>query len=57
MGWFHHLHFIGGLLTGRHTRHLFSTPANARRLLDSIQEWHDGKLLTKALPEDDEGDE
>ena len=39
------------------TRHLFSTPANARRLLGSIQEWHDGKLVTEALPEDAEGDE
>ena len=39
------------------TRHLFSTPANARRLLESIQEWHDGNLVTEALPEDNEGDE
>lgn len=39
------------------TRHLFSTPANARRLLESIQEWHEGNLVTEALPEDDEGDE
>ena len=39
------------------TRHLFSTPANARRLLESIQEWHDGNLVTEALPEDAEGDE
>ena len=39
------------------TRHLFSTPANARRLLESIQEWHDGNLVTEALPEDKEGDE
>ena len=39
------------------TRHLFSSPANARRLLGSIQEWRDGKLVTEALPEDDEGDE
>lgn len=38
-------------------RHLFSTPANARRLLESIQEWHDGNLVTEALPEDNEGDE
>ena len=38
------------------TRHLFSTPANARRLLESIQEWHDGNLVTEALPEDNEGD-
>ncbi len=27
------------------TRHLFSTPANARRLLGSIEEWHSGNLL------------
>ena len=39
------------------TRYLFSTPANARRLLGSIQEWHDGNLVTEVLPEDDEGDE
>ncbi len=39
------------------TRHLFSTPANARRLLESIQEWHDGNLVAEALPEDNEGDE
>jgi antitoxin YefM len=39
------------------TRHLFSAPANARRLLGSIQEWHDGNLVDAALPEDDEGDE
>lgn len=39
------------------TRHLFSNPANARRLLGSIQEWHDGDLVTEALPEDAEGDE
>ena len=38
------------------TRHLFSTPANARRLLGSIQEWHDGELITEELPEDAEGD-
>lgn len=38
------------------TRHLFSTPANARRLLGSIQEWRDGKLVADSLP-DDEGDE
>ena len=39
------------------TRHLFSTPANARRLLESIQEWHNGNLVTEALPVDNEGDE
>jgi len=39
------------------TRHLFSTPANARRLLGSIQEWHTGILVTEALPDDAEGDE
>ena len=38
------------------TCHLFSSPANARWLLGSIQEWHDGKLVTEALPGDDEGD-
>ena len=39
------------------TRHLFSTPANARRLLGSIEEWQAGKLVTEDLPEDDEADE
>ncbi len=39
------------------TRHLFSTPANARRLLESIQEWRDGELVTETLPKDAEGDE
>ena len=38
------------------TRHLFSTPANAKRLLDSIQEWHDGTLVTEPLPDDGEGE-
>ncbi len=37
------------------TRHLFSTPANARRLLGSIQEWHDGNLVTEPLPDDEDG--
>lgn len=36
------------------TRHLFSTPANVRRLLGSIQQWHDGELVTEALPDDAE---
>ena len=36
------------------TRHLFSTPANARRLLGSIREWHEGELVVPVLPEDDE---
>jgi antitoxin YefM len=27
------------------TRHLFSTPANARRLLGSIEEWRSGDLV------------
>lgn len=27
------------------TRHLFSTPANARRLLGSIEEWRTGELI------------
>lgn len=27
------------------TRYLFSTPANARRLQGSIQEWQDGNLI------------
>lgn len=39
------------------TRHLFSTPANARRLLGSIEEWQSGQLVTKDLPEHDEADE
>ena len=39
------------------TRHLFSTPANARRLLGSIEEWQAGQLVTEDLPEDDEADE
>ena len=39
------------------TRHLFSTPANARRLLGSIEEWQAGQLVTEALPEVDEADE
>ena len=39
------------------TRHLFSTPANARRLLGSIEEWQAGHLVTEGLPEDDEADE
>lgn len=39
------------------TRHLFSTPANARRLLNSIEEWQVGQLVTEDLPEDDEADE
>lgn len=39
------------------TRHLFSTPANARRLLGSIEEWQTGQLVTEDLPEDDEADE
>ncbi len=39
------------------TRHLFSTPANARRLLGSIREWQAGQLVTEDLPEDDEVDE
>ena len=39
------------------TRHLFSTPANARRLLGSIEEWQAGQLVTQDLPEDAEGDE
>ena len=39
------------------TRHLFSTPANARRLLGSIEEWQAGHLVTEGLLEDDEADE
>ena len=39
------------------TRRLFSTPANVRRLLGSIRAWHDGELVTEALPEGFEGDE
>lgn len=39
------------------TRHLFSTPANARRLLGSIQEWRDGRLVTDATLEEGAGDE
>lgn len=39
------------------TRHLFSTPANARRLLGSIEEWQAGRLVSDDLPEDDEADE
>jgi antitoxin YefM len=39
------------------TRHLFSTPPNARRLLGSTQEWHTRSLVTEALPDDAEGDE
>ena len=37
------------------TRHLFSTPGNARRLLGSIQEWQDGNLVTEPLPGDEDG--
>ena len=37
------------------SRHLFSTPANARRLLGSIEEWQAGQLVTEDLP--DETDE
>lgn len=37
------------------TRHLFSTPANARRLLGSIREWQTGTLITEPLPDLDEG--
>lgn len=36
------------------TRHLFSTPANARRLPESIREWRDGDLIVKALPSEDD---
>ena len=37
------------------TRHLFSTPANARRLLGSIEEWRSGNLVeTPDLNADDE---
>ena len=39
------------------TRHLFSTPVNARRLLGSIEEWQAGHLVTEGLLEDDEADE
>ena len=35
--------------------HLFATPANARRLLGSIQEWHTGSLVTEPLPDVAEG--
>ncbi len=35
------------------TRHLFSTPANARRLLGSIQEWQEGKLIDEPLLDED----
>jgi len=27
------------------TRYLFSTPANARRLVDSLQQWQSGELI------------
>lgn len=33
------------------TRHLFSTPANVRRLLGSISEWQAGTLVTEPLPD------
>lgn len=37
------------------TRHLFSTPANARRLLESLEQWQAGNLLpAPSLDDEDE---
>ncbi|MDN5792903.1 MAG: type II toxin-antitoxin system Phd/YefM family antitoxin [Brevibacterium aurantiacum] len=34
------------------TRHLLSTPANARRLLGSVQEWRSGNLVDSPYLDD-----